>query len=137
MAGNDPAILLVDDSQTLRRIAAKVLRDLGYRRVYQASDGKEALEHLRARRIDLVISDWNMPGATGLDLLKAVRGDAGLKSLPFIMLTAEGQKENILAAIRADVTQYVTKPFTAEVLARKIGRAMAKSASGGCEEAGS
>ncbi|MEW5723187.1 MAG: response regulator [Thermodesulfobacteriota bacterium] len=118
-------ILVIDDSVTMRRIVTKVLRELGFTEVDEADNGKEALVMLQAGSYDLAIADWNMPLMTGIELLKAVRADERLKHIPFIMLTAEGQKHNILEAVKADVSQYVMKPFTADLLARKITRALA------------
>lgn len=115
-------ILVVDDFSTMRRIIKNVLKQLGYANIYEAEDGTTALDILKREKIDFIISDWNMPQMTGLDLLKAVRASEEWKDLPFLMVTAEGQKENVIEAVKHRVSSYIVKPFTAEVLTEKINK---------------
>ncbi len=115
-------ILVVDDFSTMRKIIRNVLKQLGYMNIYEAEDGTAALDVLKREKIDLIISDWNMPQMTGLDLLKAVRASEEWKDLPFLMVTAEGQKENVIEAVKHRVSNYIVKPFTAEVLTEKINK---------------
>ena len=117
-------VLVVDDFATMRRIVKGVLRQLGFDKIVEAEDGSAALDTLKKEEIGLIVSDWNMPNMSGLDLLKAVRGDDGLKSIPFIMVTAEGLKENVLEAVKVGVTNYVVKPFTPEAFSEKIQAAL-------------
>jgi two-component system chemotaxis response regulator CheY len=114
--------LVVDDFSTMRRIVRNILRDLQFKDVIEAENGAEALKLLRSNKVDLVVSDWNMPVMTGLELLKHVRADSKLNGLPFLMVTAEAQKDNIVEAVRAQVSNYVVKPFTPVVLAEKIAK---------------
>ena len=114
------AVLVVDDYATMRRIIRNLLQQLGFTDVDEAADGEQALAKLRDKEFDLVISDWNMEPMTGLDLLKAVRADARLKALPFIMVTAESKTENVVAAKQAGVSNYIVKPFNAEILKQKL-----------------
>ena len=114
------AVLVVDDYATMRRIIRNLLQQLGFTDVDEADDGEQALAKLRDKDFDLVISDWNMEPMTGLDLLKAVRADARLKALPFIMVTAESKTENVVAAKQAGVSNYIVKPFNAEILKQKL-----------------
>ena len=116
----DMKILLADDSSTMRRITIKILNELGLRNVFEAKDGSVALEVLRKEKVDLIIADWNMPKMNGLELLKAVRGDKKLKEMPFIILSAEGMKDNLAEAAEAGVDGYITKPFSPENLGEKI-----------------
>ncbi len=113
-------ILIVDDFSTMRKIIRNILVQLGFKNIIEADDGTTALEVLSKEKVDLIISDWNMPKMSGLDLLKAVRGNEATKNLPFIMVTAEAQKENILEAIKYKVSQYIVKPFTPETLKEKL-----------------
>ena len=113
-------ILIVDDYKTMLRIIRNLLAELGFKNVDEASDGSEALESLRAKKYDLVISDWNMEPMTGLDLLKEVRADEQLAPLPFIMVTAESKTENVVAAKKAGVNNYIVKPFNAATLRSKV-----------------
>lgn len=113
-------VLVVDDFATMRRIVKGVLKQLGFKEIIEAEDGTAALEELRKEKVGLIVSDWNMPKMTGLDLLKAVRSDESLKDIPFIMVTAEGQKENVLEAVKAGVSNYIVKPFTPETLSEKL-----------------
>ena len=115
-------ILIVDDFSTMRRIVKNLLRQLGFNNIQEADDGTTALEQLKTDPVDLIISDWNMPKMTGLDLLKAVRADATMANTPFIMVTAEAQQDNIILAVKAKVSQYIVKPFTAETLSEKLNK---------------
>ncbi|MBY4675963.1 chemotaxis response regulator CheY [Marinobacterium arenosum] len=118
----DIKILVVDDFSTMRRIIKNLLRDLGLTNVQEADDGQTALPILKAGGIDFLITDWNMPGMTGIDLLKHVRADANLAHIPVLMVTAEAKREQIIAAAQAGVNGYVVKPFTAAVLKEKIDK---------------
>ena len=113
-------ILVVDDYKTMIRIIRNLLKQLGFNDVDEASDGTEALEKMKGRRYGLVISDWNMEPMTGYELLKQVRGDQGLSKTPFIMVTAESKTENVIAAKKAGVNNYIVKPFNAQTLKGKI-----------------
>ncbi|WP_114943958.1 response regulator [Microvirga calopogonii] len=113
-------VLVVDDYQTMVRILRNLLKQIGFNDVDDASDGQAALEKLRARKYGLVISDWNMAPMTGYELLQQVRADAELNALPFIMVTAEAKTENVVAAKKAGVNNYIVKPFNAETLRTKI-----------------
>jgi two-component system chemotaxis response regulator CheY len=113
-------ILVVDDFATMRRIVKNILTQIGYKNIIEADDGTTALNVLKSEKIDLIISDWNMPKMTGLDLLKAVRSDSSMADTPFIMVTAEAQQDNIILAVKARVSQYIVKPFTAETLSEKL-----------------
>ena len=118
------SILIVDDYKTMLRIIRNLLKQLDFNNVNEASDGSEALTKLRAGNFGLVISDWNMAPMTGLDLLKEVRADSRLRTLPFIMITAESKTENVIAAKQAGVSNYIVKPFNAETLREKIEKVM-------------
>ena len=113
-------VLVVDDFSTMRRILKNILKQIGYSDIEEAEDGNSALVRLRQGGYGLVVSDWNMPNMTGLDLLKAIRADNALSNMPVLMVTAEAKKENVLDAIKAGVNNYVVKPFTADVLKDKI-----------------
>lgn len=113
-------VLVVDDYQTMVRILRNLLKQIGFNDVDDASDGQAALEKLKAKKYGLVISDWNMAPMTGYELLQQVRADAELSSLPFIMVTAEAKTENVVAAKKAGVNNYIVKPFNAETLRSKI-----------------
>lgn len=115
-------VLVVDDFATMRRIVKNILTQLGYKNLVEADDGTTALDILKKEKFDLIISDWNMPKMTGLDLLKAVRADAAMANTPFIMVTAEAQQDNIILAVKAKVSQYIVKPFTADTLSEKINK---------------
>ena len=117
-------VLVVDDFATMRRIVKGVLKQMGFDKIVEAEDGSIAIDTLKKEEIGLIISDWNMPNMTGLDLLKAVKSDDGLKGIPFIMVTAEGLKENVLEAVKVGVTNYVVKPFTPEAFSEKIQAAL-------------
>jgi two-component system chemotaxis response regulator CheY len=116
----DMKFLVVDDFATIRRIVKSVINELGFSNVTEADDGSTALPLLRDGNFDFLITDWNMPGMPGLDLLKAVRANPKLAKLPVLMLTAEAQREQIIAAAQAGVNGYIIKPFTAEVLKKKL-----------------
>ncbi|PCM45330.1 chemotaxis response regulator CheY [Marinobacter sp. ANT_B65] len=113
-------ILIVDDFSTMRRIIKNLLRDLGFTNTDEADDGNTALPMLKSGKYDFLVTDWNMPGMSGFDLLKAVRADDSLKTLPVLMVTAEAKRDQIVAAAQAGVNGYVVKPFTAAVLKEKI-----------------
>jgi two-component system, chemotaxis family, chemotaxis protein CheY len=113
-------ILIVDDFATMRRIMKNILKQIGFTNIIEADDGTTALAELQKTAVDLIISDWNMPKMTGLDLLKAVRSTPNLKDLPFLMVTAEAQKQNVIDAVQAGVSNYVVKPFTAEAISDKL-----------------
>ena len=113
-------ILIVDDFSTMRRIIKNLLRDLGFTNTAEADDGAAALPMLQSQHFDFLITDWNMPGMTGIDLLKALRTDPKLKTLPVLMVTAEAKREQIIEAAQAGVNGYVVKPFTAQALKEKI-----------------
>ncbi len=115
-------ILVVDDFSTMRRIIKNLLRDLGFTNTEEADDGVTALPMLQTGRFDFLVTDWNMPGMTGLDLLKEVRKDANLVSMPVLMVTAESKREQIIEAAQAGVNGYVVKPFTAATLQEKIDK---------------
>jgi two-component system chemotaxis response regulator CheY len=114
--------LVVDDFSTMRRIVRNLLKELGFNNVDEAEDGVVALHKLRSGKYDFVVSDWNMPNMTGLDLLKNIRADANLKHIPVLMVTAEAKKENIIAAAQAGASGYVVKPFTAATLEEKLNK---------------
>jgi two-component system, chemotaxis family, chemotaxis protein CheY len=120
--------LVVDDFSTMRRIVKGLLNELGYSDITEADDGNTALPLLRDGAFDFLITDWNMPGMAGLDLLKAVRGDPKLAKLPVLMLTAEAKREQIIEAAQAGVSGYVIKPFTAVTLKEKIDKILASKA---------
>jgi two-component system chemotaxis response regulator CheY len=119
---SDPAMkfLVVDDFSTMRRIVRNLLKELGYTNAEEAEDGIVALNMLRANKFDFVVSDWNMPNMTGIELLKSIRADASLKALPVLMITAEARKENIIEAAQAGASGYIVKPFTAATLDEKL-----------------
>jgi two-component system chemotaxis response regulator CheY len=113
-------VLVVDDFATMRRILKNIFRQLGFENVIEADDGTTAFEALKKNEIDLIVSDWNMPKMTGLELLKTVRASDEYKDIPFLMVTAEAQKQNVLDAVQAGVSNYVVKPFTAEQISDKL-----------------
>jgi two-component system, chemotaxis family, chemotaxis protein CheY len=113
-------ILIVDDFATMRKVIRNILKQIGYENIVEAEDGAIGLRVLKSQKIDLVVCDWNMPNMTGLELLKAVRADGDLKETPFLMVTAEALQENVVAAVKAGVSNYIVKPFTAETLNDKI-----------------
>jgi two-component system chemotaxis response regulator CheY len=115
-------VLVVDDMMTMRKLVSKVLRELAFTDITEANDGAKGWEAIANANppIGLVISDWNMPNTSGLDLLKRVRGEARFAKLPFIMVTAEAEQHQLIEAIKAGVSSYVVKPFTAETLKSKL-----------------
>jgi len=113
-------ILIVDDFSTMRRIVKNLLNDLGFMNTTEAEDGNSALSALRASSFDFVVTDWNMPGMTGIELLKAIRNDPKLAKLPVLMVTAEAKREQIVEAAQCGVNGYIIKPFTAETLKDKL-----------------
>ncbi len=119
-------ILVVDDFSTMRRIVKNLLRQLGYEQIDEAEDGEQAFSKLQGGDYGFVISDWNMPNMDGLELLKKVRSDPGLKELPILMVTAEAEKDKVITAIQAGVNNYVVKPFTGEILKEKMDKIFEK-----------
>ena len=119
--------LVVDDFSTMRRIVKNLLNDLGYSNVAEADDGQSALPMLKSGGFDFLVTDWNMPGMPGLDLLKAVRADPALAKMPVLMLTAEAKREQIIEAAQAGVNGYVIKPFTAITLKEKIDKILGQA----------
>jgi len=115
-------ILVVDDFSTMRRIVKNLLTDLGFTNTAEAEDGHSALAALRASSFDFVITDWNMPGMSGIELLKAIRSDDRLKPLPVLMVTAEAKREQIIEAAQNGVNGYIIKPFTAQTLQEKLDK---------------
>ena len=113
-------VLIVDDFATMRRILKNILRQIGFTNINEADNGKSALTLLKKQKFNLVLCDWNMPEMSGLELLSEIRSDSDLKDTPFIMVTAEAQKENIIEAVQAGVSNYVVKPFTAETISEKL-----------------
>jgi len=117
-------VLIVDDFATMRKVVRNLLKQVGYEDIVEAEDGVMALKALKSQKIDVIVSDWNMPNMTGLELLKAVRADEELSKTPFLMVTAEALQDNVVAAVKAGVNNYIVKPFTAEVLNEKIKKIM-------------
>ncbi|MCS6304553.1 MAG: chemotaxis response regulator CheY [Nitrospira sp.] len=115
-------ILVVDDMVTMRRIVKNILKQLGFANVEEAENGQEALQKLQADSYGFVVSDWNMPVMTGIDMLRAIRADEKLKTIPVLMVTAEAQQSNLVEAVQAGVSNYIVKPFTAETLQEKIAK---------------
>ncbi len=115
-------ILVVDDMSTMRRIVKNILKQLGFNNLEEAENGQEALTKLQADHYGFVVSDWNMPVMMGIDMLRAIRADEKLKAIPVLMVTAEAQKENLMEAVKAGVSNYVVKPFTAETMQEKINK---------------
>lgn len=115
-------VLVVDDFSTMRRIVKNILRQIGFTNVTEADDGTTAWEILNKDKIDFVVSDWNMPLMTGIELLRKVRSSEEFADLPFLMVTAEAQQENIIEAVQAKVSNYIVKPFTAEIMKQKIDK---------------
>lgn len=121
-ADKNMKVLIVDDFSTMRRILKNILRQLGFENVVEADDGTTAMAKLKEHKIDFVVSDWNMPKMTGLELLKAMKADDTLKDIPFLMVTAEALQENIVAAVKAGVSNYIVKPFDAATMSEKIDK---------------
>ena len=120
MPNSDLRFLVVDDFSTMRRIVRNLLKELGFMNVDEADDGAMALQKLRSGVFDFVISDWNMPNMTGIELLRTVRADPALKHLPVLIITAEAKKENIIEAAQSGASGYIVKPFTAATLDEKL-----------------
>jgi two-component system chemotaxis response regulator CheY len=122
----DINFLVVDDFATMRKVLRNLLKQSGHENVVEAEDGLSALQIIKTQKIDFIISDWHMPNMTGLDLLKSVRADKDVSDTPFLMVTAETLPDNMISAVRAGVSSYIVKPFTAEVLSEKIAKIMEK-----------
>lgn len=118
----DMRVLIVDDFSTMRRIVRNILRQLGFNNVVEADDGSTAWDMLHREKIDFIVSDWNMPKMTGIELLRKVRASEEFANIPFLMVTAEAQQENIIEAVQAKVSNYIVKPFTADTLKQKIDK---------------
>jgi len=121
-ANKNMRILIVDDFSTMRRIIKNLLNDLGYTNTAEAEDGNSALTALSQGSFEFVVTDWNMPGMTGIELLKAIRADERFKTLPVLMVTAEAKREQIIEAAQNGVNGYIIKPFTAQTLEEKLGK---------------
>jgi two-component system chemotaxis response regulator CheY len=119
-------VLVVDDFATMRRIVKNILNQIGLKNIIEADDGSTALEVLKKDKVDLIMSDWNMPKVTGLGLLKAVRSDESMQDIPFLMVTAEGQKDSVIQTVQAGVSDYIIKPFTADTVKEKLERMFKK-----------
>ena len=115
-------VLIVDDASAMRRIVRGLLKELGFKHMREAENGQLALDELKKKKADFVVSDWNMPVMTGIDLLRAIRADEALKTIPVLMVTAEAKQENILAAVQAGVSNYIIKPFNAATLQEKLNK---------------
>jgi two-component system chemotaxis response regulator CheY len=126
MADKKMKFLVVDDFSTMRRIVMNLLKELGYSNMEEAEDGVVALKKLQAEKYDFVVTDWNMPNMTGLELLVAIRKDDKLKNLPVLLVTAEAKNDNIVAAAQAGASGYVVKPFTAVILEEKLNKIIEK-----------
>ena len=113
-------VLVVDDFSTMRRIVKNTLRQIGFTNIEEAEDGQKAYDRLSVEKFEFVVSDWNMPNMTGIDLLRKVRATPQIKDIPFLMVTAEAKQENIVEAIKAGVSNYIVKPFTVATLDEKI-----------------
>lgn len=120
MSDKNMKFLVVDDFSTMRRIVRNLLKELGYTNVDEAEDGVVGLSKLKGSNFEFVVTDWNMPNMTGIDMLRAIRADATLKHLPVLMITAEAKKENIIEAAKAGANGYIVKPFTAATLEEKL-----------------
>lgn len=113
-------VLIVDDFATMRKIVRNILKQIGFTNMIEAENGKAALKALKKDSVDLVLCDWNMPEMSGIDLLKTLKSDDELKDIPFVMVTAEAQKDNIIEAVGAGINSYIVKPFTAETISKKL-----------------
>ncbi|MEE8431664.1 MAG: response regulator [Candidatus Desulfatibia sp.] len=113
-------VLIVDDFATMRRILRNILKQIGFTNIAEADDGSTALKELKKEKYDLILCDWNMPEMPGIDLLNTMKSDDELKGIPFVMVTAEAQKDNIVGAVKAGVNSYIVKPFTAETISEKL-----------------
>ena len=115
-------VLVVDDMVTMRRIVKNVLKQLGFSNIDEAENGQDGLQKLKAGKYDFVVSDWNMPVMTRIDMLRAIRADEQLKAIPVLMVTAEAQQKNLVEAVQAGVSNYIVKPFTAETMQEKLAK---------------
>ncbi len=131
MSQSNLKFLVVDDFATMRRIIRNLLKELGFNNVDEAEDGVNALQKLRNEQFDFVVSDWNMPNMTGIDLLRAIRAEPAWKGLPVLMVTAENNRDQIIAAAQAGVNGYIVKPFTAVTLKEKLTKIFERIAAGG------
>jgi two-component system chemotaxis response regulator CheY len=122
-------VLVVDDFPTMRRIVKNILKQIGFENIDEAENGKDAFKKLKSGDYGLVVSDWNMPVMDGLEFLKNIRNDSQLKDIPFLMVTAEAEKEKVIEAIKAGVDNYIVKPFTGEVLKEKLEKIAQKKTS--------
>lgn len=122
MLNTDMEVLIVDDASAMRRILRGLLKELGFKNMREAENGQLAMEELKKKKADFVVSDWNMPVMTGMDLLRAIRADEELKATPVLMVTAEAKQENIIAAVQAGVNNYIVKPFNAQTLQEKLNK---------------
>ena len=113
-------ILVVDDAPMIRRILKNILKEMGFTNIEEAEDGQVALQKLRSQKFDFVITDWNMPNLTGIELVQEIRKDPALKHLPILMVTAEAKKENVILALKTGVNNYISKPFTPDKIKQKI-----------------
>lgn len=120
MSNSSLRFLVVDDFSTMRRIVRNLLKELGYTNTEEAEDGSVGLNRLKSEKFDFVVSDWNMPVMTGIEMLRQIRADPDLKSLPVLMVTAEARKENIIEAAQCGANGYIVKPFTAATLDEKL-----------------
>lgn len=118
------SILIADDHTLTRDMIRSILRQLGFQNLLTVDDGKKAFEELQRARYDLVISDWNMPTCSGIELLRAMRADKAFREIPFLMLTAEAYRENVVEAVKAGASDYISKPFTAQTLSEKVAKIM-------------
>lgn len=126
MADKKMKFLVVDDFSTMRRIIINLLKELGYSNIEEAEDGAVALKRLQGESFDFVVTDWNMPNMTGLELLTSIRADAKLKNMPVLLVTAEAKNDNIVAAAQAGANGYIVKPFTAATLEEKLTKIIEK-----------
>jgi two-component system chemotaxis response regulator CheY len=117
-------VLIVDDFATMRKILRNILKQIGFTDIAEADDGNTGLKALQKEKFDLVLCDWNMPEMPGIDLLRAVRSDDALKDIPFVMVTAEAQKDNIVEAVKEGVSNYIIKPFTADTVIEKLKKVL-------------
>ena len=124
MPDKNMTILVVDDFATMRRIVKNILKQLGYNNIVEAEDGTQAYDILENDSVDFVVSDWNMPNMTGIELLRRVRAHEGMKDTPFLMVTAEAQKENVVEAVQAKVNEYIVKPFTKDRIISSVDNTM-------------
>ncbi len=113
-------VLIIDDFATMRRILKNIIKQIGFTNIDEADDGKSALKALKNDKFDLILCDWNMPEMSGIDLLNKLKSDDQLKDTPFVMVTAEAQKDNIVKAVKAGVNSYIVKPFTADIVEQKL-----------------